>query len=414
MSGEGGRTRRRRRCSSSTTSASLRLLCRVNLELDGHRVLRGGDARRGARAARGGSVRTSILLDVHLGPERRARAARRHRGRSSCRPASCCSRARARSRRSCAPGSRACSASRSSSAELAAAVVGPDTSGRLDARERHHRPHARRVRGAPRALPLRALRGGARGPRRREGDLRAGRDRRALPRPLLAGAARRAARGRGVGRRRRARAPLPAAQDVRGRDRRRRARRARGRAREPDPRRPRRRGEGEELPLRSAQAKLAVLPGYRDRDELGALANAESARFNDDRRELLAAGEALEAELSGEPDAIARNARREGHLAARARARARRGAAGASADAYDAPARALVREAARPGARGRPDLEPHELPPPALAARADVHEGARGRGLRRDARARSASTSSRSPGSGSTSTTARRSRRARA
>jgi hypothetical protein len=69
---------------------------------------------------------------------------------------------------------------------------------------------------------------------------------------------------------------------------------------------------GEELPLRSAQAKLAVLARYGDRDELGALANAESARFNDDRRELLAAGEALEAELSGEPDPVARNAEEKG------------------------------------------------------------------------------------------------------
>jgi hypothetical protein len=65
---------------------------------------------------------------------------------------------------------------------------------------------------------------------------------------------------------------------------------------------------GEELPLRSAQALLAVLPAYRDRDELGALANAESAGFNDERRELLSAGEALEAELSGEPDPVARSA----------------------------------------------------------------------------------------------------------
>jgi len=69
---------------------------------------------------------------------------------------------------------------------------------------------------------------------------------------------------------------------------------------------------GEELPLRSAQAQLAVLPGYADRDELGSLANASSAYFNDDRRELLAAGESLEAELSGEPDAIARSAEEKG------------------------------------------------------------------------------------------------------
>jgi hypothetical protein len=68
----------------------------------------------------------------------------------------------------------------------------------------------------------------------------------------------------------------------------------------------------EQLPLRTAQARLAVLPAYPDRDELGELANAASARFNPDRRELLAAGEALEAELSGEPDAVARNADEKG------------------------------------------------------------------------------------------------------
>ena len=90
---------------------------------------------------------------------------------------------------------------------------------------------------------------------------------------------------------------------------------------------------GEELPLRSAQAKLAVLPGYGDRDELGSLANAESARFNHDRRELLAAGEALEAELSGEPDAIARNAEEKG-ISLHELERALDAAARASADVY--------------------------------------------------------------------------------
>jgi hypothetical protein len=90
---------------------------------------------------------------------------------------------------------------------------------------------------------------------------------------------------------------------------------------------------GEELPLRTAQAKLAVLPRYGDRDELGALANAESARFNDDRLELLAAGEALEAELSGEPDPIARNAEEKG-ISIEELERALDATARASADAY--------------------------------------------------------------------------------
>ncbi|MGI9111144.1 MAG: hypothetical protein ACR2GT_02910 [Gaiellaceae bacterium] len=64
---------------------------------------------------------------------------------------------------------------------------------------------------------------------------------------------------------------------------------------------------GEELPLRTAQARLAVLPDYRERDELGALHNARSARFNDERHALLTAGDALEAELSGVTDAIKRS-----------------------------------------------------------------------------------------------------------
>jgi hypothetical protein len=92
--------------------------------------------------------------------------------------------------------------------------------------------------------------------------------------------------------------------------------------------------QGEELPLRTAQAKLAVLPGYGDRDELGSLANPESARFNDDRRELLAAGEALEAELSGEPDAIARNGEEKG-ISLRELERALDEAARESAEVYD-------------------------------------------------------------------------------
>jgi hypothetical protein len=67
---------------------------------------------------------------------------------------------------------------------------------------------------------------------------------------------------------------------------------------------------GESLPLRSAQAMLAILDEYGDRDELGDLAADASATFNDDRQELMAAGEALDAELSGDPDPVGRSARR--------------------------------------------------------------------------------------------------------
>jgi hypothetical protein len=69
---------------------------------------------------------------------------------------------------------------------------------------------------------------------------------------------------------------------------------------------------GEELPLRSAQAQLAVLPLYGDREELGELQGDASAAFNDDRMELLRAREELDAELSEEPDAVARNEEEKG------------------------------------------------------------------------------------------------------
>jgi hypothetical protein len=65
--------------------------------------------------------------------------------------------------------------------------------------------------------------------------------------------------------------------------------------------------KGEEMPLRNAQAKLAVLTAYADREELGQIQAEASAAFNDDRLELLRATEELAADYSGIADAIARN-----------------------------------------------------------------------------------------------------------
>ena len=70
--------------------------------------------------------------------------------------------------------------------------------------------------------------------------------------------------------------------------------------------------KGDELPLRTAQAKLAVLDEYRDREELGNLYLDASAVFNADRLELVRAVEELAAELSGEPDPVARNEEEKG------------------------------------------------------------------------------------------------------
>jgi hypothetical protein len=63
----------------------------------------------------------------------------------------------------------------------------------------------------------------------------------------------------------------------------------------------------EELPLRAAQARLAVLTAYGDRDELGNLQADVSATFNEGRLGLLQAAEEIEADVSGEADPVRRN-----------------------------------------------------------------------------------------------------------
>ncbi len=70
--------------------------------------------------------------------------------------------------------------------------------------------------------------------------------------------------------------------------------------------------KGEELPIRSAQAKLAVLSDYADREELGEVTGNRSAEFNAERLEVLRAAEELEAEISDQPDPVARNEEEKG------------------------------------------------------------------------------------------------------
>jgi hypothetical protein len=68
--------------------------------------------------------------------------------------------------------------------------------------------------------------------------------------------------------------------------------------------------DGEELPLRAAQAALAVIDDYAGRERLGDAVVEASASFNGERLELLRAGEALETELSGVDDPVRRSAER--------------------------------------------------------------------------------------------------------
>ena len=91
--------------------------------------------------------------------------------------------------------------------------------------------------------------------------------------------------------------------------------------------------EGEELPLRTAQARLAVLPDYGDRDELGRLSTDLSATFNDERLDVLRAGEQLEADVSGIDDPVARTEEEKG-ISVRELERALASASDAAANVY--------------------------------------------------------------------------------
>ena len=70
--------------------------------------------------------------------------------------------------------------------------------------------------------------------------------------------------------------------------------------------------KGEEMPLRTAEAQLAVLPSYADREELGEIQAETSAAFNPDRLELMTVAEELEAELSGIAGAVERSEEEKG------------------------------------------------------------------------------------------------------
>jgi hypothetical protein len=64
---------------------------------------------------------------------------------------------------------------------------------------------------------------------------------------------------------------------------------------------------GESMPLRTAQAQVALEDDYAAREELGLLAGDASAGFNDARLDLMRRGEAFEADLTGEPDPVRRS-----------------------------------------------------------------------------------------------------------
>ena len=145
--------------------------------------------------------------------------------------------------------------------------------------------------------------------------------------------------------------------------------------------------QGEEMPLRNAQAQLAVLAAYADREELGELQAEASAAFNAERLELLARGRgARRRALRASPTPVERNEEEKGISL-----REPRRALAAASDDVDGRATTRLRERWFERLLGAERAEvpvelPHGVHAPAVAARGDVHEGARDRGLPRDAR----------------------------
>jgi hypothetical protein len=90
---------------------------------------------------------------------------------------------------------------------------------------------------------------------------------------------------------------------------------------------------GEELPLRTAQARLAVLAEYGEREELGRVQAEASARFNADRLSLLTEAEELSADYSGIADAVERNEEEKG-ISLRELSRALKETSDAATEAY--------------------------------------------------------------------------------
>ena len=130
--------------------------------------------------------------------------------------------------------------------------------------------------------------------------------------------------------------------------------------------------DGEELPLRSAQARLAVEPVYGRRDALGRAALEVSAGFNEERRDLLADRNELEGEVSGSPTRWPATRTRRGVAlrpildavdVARVRARRRGSARAHWLDRLLGPERDET-----------PGQAHNRLDPPTLAPRGDIYE----------------------------------------
>ena len=70
--------------------------------------------------------------------------------------------------------------------------------------------------------------------------------------------------------------------------------------------------DGDDLPLRSAQARLAIEPDYAHRDALGRAVLDVSSGFNDERRALLVDRHELESDVTGIVDPVVRNENEKG------------------------------------------------------------------------------------------------------
>ena len=144
--------------------------------------------------------------------------------------------------------------------------------------------------------------------------------------------------------------------------------------------------DGGELPLRSAQARLALEPEYARRDSLGDAVLAVSAAFDGERSALLSARDGLEADVTGIADPVARN-EDEKRVSLRPVLDAVDRARVESTPAFTPERERWFDRLLGPRAGRDADLVAHGVDPPALATRGGLLEGAERRRLPRNPRA---------------------------
>ena len=139
-----------------------------------------------------------------------------------------------------------------------------------------------------------------------------------------------------------------------------------------------------DMPLRNAEAKLAVLDEYGDREELGEIHADATATMNERRLDVARAAEVIRAELTGIEDPVLRSEEEKG-ISLRQLAEVVADGSALVEDCYSELRDRWLDRLLGAGPAGDAFVLPRRVRPPAVPARRHVSEGTRDRGVSRHA-----------------------------